>query len=69
MAGIVKRRTGKGYEREIQTLTRLRTAIVLDRRIDVKTHQLVIKQIDDLIQSVSDLIEAGLNIPDKPLTQ
>lgn len=64
MAAITKRRDGKGYEREIQALTRLRTAIVIETRIDLETHTRMLDEIDALIRSLSDLIRRNLNAAD-----
>jgi len=63
MPPIVKRRTGKGYEREIHSLTRLRSAIVMDDRIETVVHARILNEIDALITSLSGLIRSGFNLP------
>ncbi len=62
MANAVKRRDGKGFEREIQTLTKLRTALVIDNTIDVETHKELLELIDALIEKLSKLLRRGINI-------
>jgi hypothetical protein len=60
MPRIVQRRHGRGWEREIQTLTRLRTAIVIDERLDSQEHARILAEIDALIKSLSGLIKSDL---------
>ncbi len=62
MANIVRRRNGRGFEREIQTLTKLRTAIVIDDNIDLESHVACLHHIDALIAKLGELIKRGVNI-------
>ncbi len=64
MPPITKRRTGRGFEREIQALQRLRTAIVLDERIAVDLHSKALEQIDALVTTLTKLMRLGINAAD-----
>jgi len=61
MARNVRRRDGKGFEREINTLTKLRTSIVLDDRITADDNSRLLAEIDALIISLTRLIRGGLD--------
>jgi hypothetical protein len=61
MARNVRRRDGKGFEREINTLTKLRTSIVLDDRITADDNSRLLAEIDALIVSLTRLIRGGLD--------
>jgi hypothetical protein len=56
MARRVSPRTPKGYDYEVTRLTRLRSAIVLDRKLDPAKVDAVCEQIDGLIRALRPLL-------------
>lgn len=61
MGRLVRRRDGRGFEREILALTKLRTAIAVDTRIDTQDTREIYSHIDGLILKLRDLMVRGLN--------
>jgi hypothetical protein len=57
MARPIQKRTSKSYQRDIEALTRLRTAIKLDRHLDPTLVNTAITDIDKLVDSVWKLAE------------
>ena len=52
----IKKRTAKTYQRDIEALGRLRTAIRLDRKLDLTKSSRAVKDLDKLVDSLLDLI-------------
>lgn len=55
MARPVKRRNVKSYQRDIEALGRLRTALVMDSSLDWTLVKSTIENIDSLMRSLRDL--------------
>jgi len=56
MSRPVKRRTVQSYRRDVEHLTRLRTAIKLDSKLDKSLAQKAFSEIDTLMNTLVDLI-------------
>lgn len=61
MSRPIKKRTAKSYRRDVESLVRLHTAIRLDENLPKEKARDAMSKIDNLIDSLKELIELESN--------